>query len=326
MKSTFIFVCFLVMCICSTNPYTITASTDTNLRISELLPYFCNPLAIDPFIPANFIALSPNGTLDPYDGIYWGPKDVLESYFENPSSLNSPILCIRLSPNVIQTGINSFCASTLELLKELEKLSPDDFESTTTRWGIYPIVTAKAKIEEKLHYIAWVGLNNMESGWTLIFNLVYPDKRVNPNEEDRALWENLLKKTTQLNNRDYFKAHGQDLHEGYTLVNVAGAKLKMIAEKRENDGQLQVVVIPETPNTEFNYFDMTECLMIAEWRHGDPMIKVHGEVVISEGCCTNVINQYISIFFNTVSEFSLKKEEVNDKNYLFFQKNNIKND
>lgn len=72
---------------------TIKESQDdkANLRILKLLPDLLIPFAVDSGIPANFIALTPSGTLDPFDWIYWGPKNVLKAYFENPESLNTPI-------------------------------------------------------------------------------------------------------------------------------------------------------------------------------------------------------------------------------------------
>ena len=130
--------------------------------------------------------------------------------------------------------------------------------------------------------MAWVGLNDPEAGWTLLFNLVYPDKKGHPNKKDRQLWESLIMKTTQLKDGDYFKACGQDLQEGYTLVNVGGAKLKMLAEKRQSDGTLQVVVIPESSDVEFHYVDMMECAMGAKWKYGEPMVKVYGEIAVNE--------------------------------------------
>lgn len=56
-----------------------------DLRILELLPNLLCSLAVDPGIPADFVALSPNEILDLHDLIYWGPKDVLKAYFKDHS-------------------------------------------------------------------------------------------------------------------------------------------------------------------------------------------------------------------------------------------------
>lgn len=321
MQRIFIFLYSLFACICTmtslaATPPKGTQETKNDLRILELLPNLLCPLAVDPGIPADFIALSPRGTLDPYDWIYWGPKDVLQAYFENPTSLKVPILRVKLSPNVAQTGPNSF--NNEESFKMLKKEDPKGFASIETQWGDYPISAIRIQKEGRLIFIAWVGLNDPEAGWTLMFNLVHPDEKGHPDTKDRQLWESLLAKTTQLKDGDYFKACGQDLQEGYTLVNVGGAKLKMLAEKRQSDGMLQVVVIPEGSDVEFHYGDMMECLMGAKWKHREPMVKVYGEIVVDKENFKSITDYVTSIFFKNVWEFSFKKED--GKKLSIFQK------
>ena len=102
MQRIYIFLSSLFACIFIMNPLTAIAPQDkqdvkNDLRILELLPNLLCPLAVDPGIPADFIALSPNGILDPHDLIYWGPKDVLKAYFKDPSSLKVPLIRVKLS-------------------------------------------------------------------------------------------------------------------------------------------------------------------------------------------------------------------------------------
>jgi len=331
MQRIFIFLYSLSVCIFAMNPLAAIAIASkeqqdgkNDLRILELLPNLLSPLAVDPAIPADFIALSPKGTLDPYDWIYWGPKDVLKAYFENPTSLKVSVLRVKLSANVAQTDPNSFHKGFVEPLKMLQQKDPKGFASIETQWGDYPIVAIRTKMEGHLIFMAWVGLNDPGAGWTLVFNLVYPDKKGHPNKKDRQLWESLIMKTTQLKDGDYFKACGQDLQEGYTLVNVGGAKLKMVAEKRQSDGTLQVVVIPESSGVEFHYVDMMECLMGAKWKYGEPMVKVYGEIVVNNESVKSTTDYISSIFFKTVPEFSFKKED--GKKLLIFQKSCDKTD
>lgn len=291
-------------------------SAESDLRILSLLPSLSSPLAVEPGIPDDFIALSPQGTLHPYEWIYWGPRNVLKAYFENPASLKVPILRVKLSANTAQIGPHAFSdAKSLELL---QKKDPYGFASIETQWGDYPILAIRTLVENRLIFLAWVGLNDPQAGWTLMFNLVYPDEDGHPNKEDRQLWERLIMSTTQLQDANYFKACGQDLQEGCTHVNAGGAKLKMLAEKRLSDGQIQVVVIPENPKVTFHYIDMTECLMGAKWRYGEPMVKVNGEVRFKEEHFESTTNCITSIFFKTVPEFSLKSED--EKNLLIYQK------
>lgn len=284
-----------------------------NLRILELLPNLSCPLAVDPAVPANFIALTPSGILNPYDWIYWGPKDVLNDFFENPSSLKEPILRVKLSPNTIQIGPNSL---SNEKFLEMRRDHSKGCTFTKAQWGNYPLIVVQDRIENNAIFMAFVGLNDPEAGWTLMFNLQYPGDE--PNERDCQLWEKIITKTTQLKDGDYFKACGQDLQEGYTIVSLGGAKLKMLAEKRESDGELQVVVIPESADTDFHYVGMEECLMGATWKYGEPMVKVFGEITVHNKASEFKINQVTSIFFKTVAEFSYKKEE--GKKLLIFSK------
>lgn len=318
MQRIFIFLYSLMACIFIMNPiYAMTPKVQQNaksdFRILELLPNLLCPLAVDPAIPADFIALSPEGTINPYDWIYWGPKDVLKAYFENPASLKVPILRVKLSANVAQTGPNSFNND-----ESLQTEGSKGFASIETKWGDYPILAVRTQMEEQLIFMAWVGLNDPGAGWTLLFNLVYPQDKGRPNREDRQLWESLITKTTQLKDGDYFKACGQDMQEGYTLVNVGGAKLKMLAEKRQSDGTIQVVVIPEGSNVKFHYIDMKECLMGAKWKCGQPLVKVHGEIVVNNRNVESITDYITSIFFKTVPEFSVKKED--ETELLIFQK------
>jgi hypothetical protein len=181
MQRIFLFLCSLFMCIFTMNSLTAAAPKATqneknDLRILDLLPNLLCPLAVDPGIPADFVALSPRGTLDPYDWIYWGPKDVLIAYFENPASLKTPLIRVKLSANVAQTGPNSFNnEGSNESLKMLEKEDPKGFASFETQWGDYPVLAIRTKMEGQLIFMAWVGLNDPEAGWTLMFNLVYPE-------------------------------------------------------------------------------------------------------------------------------------------------------
>lgn len=295
-----------------------------NLRILELLPNLVNPLPVSPYLPANFIALSPSGHLDPYDWIYWGPRKVLKKYFKNPLSLKMPILRVKLSSNVVQTGPNSFNGKEhLQFIDVLKKEYPKEFASMETKWGKYPAFIIKAKMDGEINFTAWVGLNDREGGWTLLFNLVYPKGNGRPNELDCKLWENFFTKTTPLSGGEYFRALGQDYKDGYTILDINGSKLKMIAEKREHDGTIQLVVIPKHKDIQFEYDNMLEGLMAEDFRKGEPLVKVKGKIELTRGKAKYIdLNKSILIFYKTVSEFSHKQEDGED--LLIFQKEKAK--
>lgn len=324
MHRFFILLYSFIICVFNMNPligndFKSKQDAENSLRILDLLPNLVIPLAVDPSIPADFVALSPSGTLDPYDWIYWGSENSLKDYFADPTSLKTPILRVRLSANVVQTSPTSFDKGTMESLKTMKKQNPKEFSSIETQWGDYPVLAIKSPSQGQLVFMAWVGLNDPEAGWTLLFNLVYPDKKDHPNQEDQLLWNNFITKTTKLKDNDYFKARGQDLQEGYTLVSIGPEKLKIIAEKRQNDGMIQVVIIPEnSTEVEFHYVDMMECLMGGQWKYKEPMVKVYAEIVIKKKNFEFTTHYVTSILYKTVSEFSFKKED--EKNLLIFQK------
>ncbi len=310
---------FALLCLCSTHilnaiPPEEAKETTNNLRILDLLPNIVIPLAVEPGMPEDFVARSPNEVLDPSDWIYWGPKNDVEAYLKNPESLQVPLLRVKLSANVAQTGPDSFTVS----IEDIKKKYPKEFEGGVHHWGNYPVLDVKALAEDKLIFMAWVGLNDPGAGWTLMFNLVYPEKKGHPNKEDRDFWKNFITNTKQLSEQDLFKASGQDLQPGYTIINVGGVKLKMTAEKRQKDGKLQVVVIPSTPDIEYQYADMNEGLLGSQWNFGKPLLKVYGRISKKNGENSQVVIDHVaSVLIETVPEFSVSREEIERKKDLF---------
>jgi hypothetical protein len=292
-------------------------------RILELLPGLLAPLAIEPAIPANFTAMSPTGALDPAGWIYWGPEASLKTYFQNPKLLKEPLLSVSLSGNVKQTSPDGFGPEAKQALDMMKAIDPKGFTSFKTNWGPYPVQAVKVQMEGHTLMMAWVGLNSPE-GWTLLFNFVYPDQKGRPDKKDMVLWENFLKNTKPLTDGDFFKAHGQDMQEGSTSVNYGGAKYRLIAEKRESDGMIQVVYIPAMENLAFHYRDMREGLMGAEWKYGAPIVKVYATLITTEGNASNNIDYVTSVFLKPVTEFSVRQDELKklekDKGWLVFQK------
>ena len=168
----------------------------TTYRIEQLLPNLIIPFAIEPAIPDNFVAMTPNGNLDCCDWIYWGPEEVLKNYFEDPTSLKISVLRVKLSANVAQNGPNSFTGDNDPSIKLMEKNGLAKF--STFRWNNYPVQAWEAqltKYQKRKIFMAYVGLNNRSAGWTLMFNLVYPENQDNPTPSQYALWDTLMRET-----------------------------------------------------------------------------------------------------------------------------------
>lgn len=293
---------------------------DEQPRILNLIPGLLVPLAVEPAIPENFIAMAPNGIPDPYDWIYWGQKEALEAYFRDPSSLKESILSVTLSGNVKQSGPHDFGPHAKQALEMMKAMDPKGFASTETTWGAYPVLAVKTQIAGHTMMMAWVGLNSPD-GWTLLFNLVYPDQKEHPDQQGIALWQHFLMNTKPLADGDFFKAYGQDMQEGSTSVQFGGAKYHIMAEKRLSDGMIQIVYTPDMANLEFQYRDMCEGLMGAQWKYGTPIVKVYATLITTEQNSTNTIDYVTTIFLKPVSEFSVNKAEAEKSNgVLIYQK------
>lgn len=288
-------------------------STD-DIRILKLLPGLYYSLAVDPAIPDNFVAMSPKGQIDLYDWVYWGPKNVLEAYFKDPSSLKIPLIRVKISEEVVQERFGRF-AKEQELINALPKQSREDALTARLTWGSYPVLALKYG-KERAGYVAFVGLNDPESGWTLMFNLVCP-KAEHPSDEDSKFWRKFVFETKQLPEPEFFKANGQDMQPGYTIMSRGGVRLKVTAEKRQKDGTIQIVVIPVSSNTTFEYRDIEECLLGSQWKYKSPLVKLYGLAIRQDTQGNEIFNEVISVLTQTVPEFSLDLETAQKRKDLF---------
>ena len=300
--------------------------TQNYLRILQLLPkdLVC-PLAINPAIPEDFIALNPEDMPNCSNWTYWGPEEALKTYFKDPASLKEPVLRVTLSPSIAQTKPNILDSTEIkQFIEEMKSQNQKDFTYLETLWGDYPVFTVQVKFENRTMVMAWVGQNCLDSRSVLMFNLVYPENQNHPSEKDLLLWNNFINKTELLTDGEYFKAHGQDLQPGYTIVTEPGGKLTIHAEKREKDGEIQIVVIPESQNVKFHYARMEEVRMGAQWKYGEPLLKVYGTIE-TYGVYGFVVNdQVTSIFLKNVSDFSLGDDEMKKSNNLVFRRSSQK--
>ncbi len=294
---------FAVLLCCNIPSLFAEIDNREELRCLQLIPALVCPIGVDFAIPNKFVALSPKVTPHPTDWIYWGPAEVLTQYFKNPSSLNQPIIRLKLSTNVAQSELNdkpNLKGSGLKLISSSQK-----------EWGMYPLLEIEAKSRSNKIYTAWVGLNDC-SGTTVMFNLVYPKHQ--PSNQDLAFWNTFLEKTTQLPEQNLYLALGQDLQPGFTIVTCTAAwntaKIKAIAERRKQDDKLQVALIPISDNLEIECLETEECFKGGEWNAGKPLVKLHCQVIenVSENY-TNHVSMVVSILEKSVDEFSFSKED-----------------
>lgn len=273
-----------------------------DLRIDQLLPrnQFIARLAIDPAVPGNFVAKT---TALDFIWTYWGKESVLEDFFKNTISPKEPLLRVSISPEVIQDYPDGFNETRMrmDLLSDLEM----KMESLTFgKIGKYPYAYLVTRAENKPMHLAWIGMNDPESRAVLRVNLVYPDEAGRPNKEDIALLEKFLKESQELPEPLFFKALGQEIHEGYTILNIADHKTKIIAEKRKSDKKIQFIVLPDE-DTQFKFEEWTTGLMGASWHLGEPILKIRGYFTVNDDKIGTIIEGTIaSILIKEVDKFT----------------------
>lgn len=275
------------------------------IRISQMIPselnLFC--LAIDPVIPEDFIALSEKGNLDYSDWVYWGPKDVLTAYFEDPKTLKTPILRVKFALETHQTQVASLDEQGIRQMAAFYKFTCD-----FGKWGYYPFGMLSGNYKGELIHLAFVG-PNADSGIVLLFYLVVPQT---PNGPDQALklWEDFFKKTKQLPIPLFFKANGQELHPGYTIVDVIGHKIKVIAEMRKSDYKVRFMVIPRDSDVCFKFENAFKALMGSDWHLAEPLLKLEGSYVIKDGQVN--YSMVTSVLIENVDKFTAVPKSQNN--------------
>jgi len=257
--------------------------------------------------PEDFVAMAPEGELDPGDWIYWGPKEVLEVYFKDQKKLSQPIFRVTLNSKTMQKSLDTK-KEFEKVLDEIKKEGAKVQSKFHGHWGIYPVGAFHGNIKKKQLFIGWAGLNAAD-GWTLLFEMLVPEQKKRPNTEDIRLWQTFLEKTKQLPEPQFFKAHGQDLQPGFTIVNIEGSKLRISAEKRKSDNKFKITVLPLTDDVEFQCREAGEGLMAANWKKGEPLAKVWGTVIKTDGNYQLSDSLTVSILLKLVDEFTVTPEE-----------------
>ncbi len=208
-------------------------------RIMGLFPSMDTPLAVEPYIPNDFVAMSKEGPLDLNDWVYWGPKEALERYFNDPSTLQQAFLRVKMSQTVKQVTSTTFSAENEELCNLMAPLGLKRLFDVRMKWGKYPIYLITAEFDKKWLYAGWVGLSDTQ-GSTLMFELVYPGHK--PCPKDFQLWDLFFDKTTILSNSLYDNGFSVFYATGKTDVTLYGKTFSILAEQRYSDKLLTVYV------------------------------------------------------------------------------------
>lgn len=307
--SILFFVCAITTCIQAEDKW-------STLRINSLLPHLDSPLAVEPAVPADFVAKSPKGTLDVHEWIYWGPKDVLEAYFQNPASLSRAIIRVKLSESIKQIGPGKFNEENDELVQSFAALNLKRMYDIKRSWGRYPLYILSAQFPEKWIHAAWVGLDD-GAGSVLMFELIYP--KDGATQEDYNLWNDLFANTKVL--PEPFYSHGYQLqHEvGATHLELYGAKVKVVGQARNSDNMIQIIVDPTGSGMQFQLGKVSYEIMAPNHALGGPAARVRGVFTRNDGASTMQSKQEIVVLIKPVDAFSIEQDTAKAKGYIVYE-------
>lgn len=263
------------------------------LRIHQLIPRdrFAFTLGVDPSLPQNYVCLQDPKESPCPEWLYWGPEEVLKAYFNDPKSLKVPIIRARLSLDVTQNAIEQLKDRSFRAKVESK------FEGCIEigNWGNYPFF--KIHLPKTKEYNAYVGLNYDNN--VLQIALIVP---AGAETAALKLWNNFFNKTQPLAEPLLFKANGQEMHTGYTIVDVVGRSAKVVVERRKSDKKIRLAVIPIDKNIQFNLETVFETKMGSQWHFNEPMLKISGSYVVDNGWVH--LAMVTSVLIAEVDEFS----------------------
>lgn len=283
-------------------------------RIGQLLGRLDTPLCVEPAIPDDFVAMSPKGKLDLDEWVYWGPKEVLERYFENQRSLTQAVLRVKLSENVKQTSHDAFNKEDETLANALAPVGLKRMYDVRMKWGKYPIYAITAEFEKKWLYAAWVGLDDFQ-GTTLMFELVYPHDK--PNGVDFALWNSFLDNTKTLSEPLYSQGFQASFEKGCTHFQLYGERVIVRAEQRFSDKLVQIIVDPIGSKFTFTPEKASYEFMQPGESPGGPAARIQGRFSKTDGSLS--IKQTIPVLVNTVHTFSTSAEAAKTKGKVVYE-------
>jgi len=287
----------LLACIAPTASYGENPRYDT-LKICRMLPNYwtCIP-AIEPAIPDNYVAKF-QGKL-----IYWGTEEDLAKINNDPwETPNSPILAFHLNDIIKQNSENTF-TNFKHMFNNMKSRGIKKNTLNDAQWGIYPVKTFQGTLSGEHYRCAWIGL--FDSGFTLevdLFNSTDPEK-------DKLVWNNFIKNTQCLSEKEQYLARGLDAYNGYTYYRSGDAIVKISVEKRFEDDRIAVLIEPITENTTFEFKELKMGMMGGSWKYADLMVKVIGHLNEFKEKGTNMTLATVAVFPKIVDEFSFSTHQ-----------------
>ena len=258
--------------------------------IFEILP-------IDPALPDDFVALDRDGGVCFYNWVGWGPEKAIKAFFEDENAVDHPIIFVTISPNVVQSY-----RGRLDEKYFKSAFKAEGFDVSFGNWGKYPWCMAERTSEGKTDRMGYIGMNASDGSMLClkVFTPSTPEGEAHADE----LWNAFFKESKLLPEPLYIKAQGQEMHLGYTILNVAGQRVKIIAETRKRDGRSRIACVPENACVQFHCKDAFTTKMGLSWHFGDPIAKVLGIWEVENSYGRNMIEITAGVLVEEVDEFS----------------------
>jgi len=198
-------------------------------RIVELLPnVVCGRLPMEPRIPENYIAMYKTENPNMVDTLYWGPKEVLEKYFEDENSLDQPIISVK--PYTLEASFNQKNGWTVH------DSTMDNPQARRTYFEMlgygnhndffYPLYLENISYPDRMRHRAFIAIQEIEEH-TLEFELIYPKNQPFPTYEQMSFWREFIYGSTILPLDQKMQAQGYDMKIGETIATYAGKRFKV---------------------------------------------------------------------------------------------------
>jgi len=148
-------------------------------------------------IPDEYAAASKDTSMNVNDGFYWGDPQVLNDFFKDTSEIPrpvSPVIQVKLSPNVIQKNPQSFEGEDL-IEGDLKQSGFSRISVQKTVWGNFPVLVLEARsLNGEPLRMAWMGMNQKD-GKSIAFYYVLPSSVKATDKASFAVWDKFIKET-----------------------------------------------------------------------------------------------------------------------------------
>lgn len=286
------------------------------LRIQELLPdrTWMIPLAIDPAIPEDFIAV--RGHQGASHKYIWATPEVAKSTLKEEKA-TGPLFLVWLSMGVVFDPKTQTFTGDIGTIDSYKNMGFTDVVFKDFRWGSHFVRTCTGKKGDTDIRLAWIAQATNTN--VLVVQALYPTEKPEASLEAGKMWEHFLNETKELKGADFYRAFGQEMHEGYTNVTCGSITVKARAEFNSKTDQILWIVEPSSPHITFKVDHTQYGLLGGEWKTGYPLLKIYGRAIHRTKETYDVADIVISVMIKEVENFSADIRALKKKKNVVYQ-------